>query len=165
MKKVCECSIPGRKWFSFIINLYLVFFFFSVSAALLRQITYGTIKIGIYQKIKRFFAEDIRRVYSSFIFCLKLIVLSYLEEKLHLNILNGMFSGALANSLANPTDLLKVGRIFNRMPRFEQNKLLDSYASTSSKCAWKTTVSGDDLDCKKRRCSGTLQCKFDDEVI
>jgi len=36
----------------------------SLSAALLRQITYGTIKIGIYQKIKRLFAEDIRRAYS-----------------------------------------------------------------------------------------------------
>ena len=33
---------------------------------------------------------------------------SFAEEKLYINVLNGMFSGALANALANPTDLLKV---------------------------------------------------------
>jgi hypothetical protein len=38
-------------------------FLFRVSAALLRQATYGTIKIGIYQKIKRIFADDIQRLY------------------------------------------------------------------------------------------------------
>jgi hypothetical protein len=32
----------------------------------------------------------------------------FIEEKLYINVLNGMFSGALANALANPTDLLKV---------------------------------------------------------
>ena len=40
----------------------LVFSVSRVSAALLRQATYGTIKIGIYQKIKRVFAADIRRM-------------------------------------------------------------------------------------------------------
>ena len=82
---------------------------YSVSAALLRQATYGTIKIGIYQRIKRVFAEDISRSYSP-------RSAKYddwkglhsLEEKLHINVLNGMFSGALANAIANPTDLLKV---------------------------------------------------------
>jgi len=44
-------------------NLYSFFLLSSVSAALLRQATYGTIKIGIYQKIKRLFAEDIQRLY------------------------------------------------------------------------------------------------------
>jgi hypothetical protein len=36
------------------------------------------------------------------------IILFFLEEKLYINVLNGMFSGALANAIANPTDLLKV---------------------------------------------------------
>jgi len=45
---------------NFLLNIY---FLFSVSAALLRQATYGTIKIGIYQKLKRIFADDIQRLY------------------------------------------------------------------------------------------------------
>lgn len=85
-----------------------------VSAALLRQITYGTIKIGIYQKIKRFFAEDIR------------------QEKLHLNILNGMFSGALANSLANPTDLLKI-RMQAHHPSVHGKRLFPAMISIAKK--------------------------------
>lgn len=36
------------------------------------------------------------------------------EEKLHINVCNGMFSGALANAIANPTDLLKVNRTKQR---------------------------------------------------
>lgn len=36
------------------------------------------------------------------------LMLFFLEEKLHINVLIGMFSGALANAIANPTDLLKV---------------------------------------------------------
>jgi hypothetical protein len=45
------------------LNYLLDSILFRVSAALLRQATYGTIKIGIYQKLKRVFAEDIRRLY------------------------------------------------------------------------------------------------------
>jgi len=81
---------------------------FSVSAALLRQATYGTIKIGIYQQLKRYFAEDIRRLYFKKFLLYNYI--NFIEEKLHINVLIGMLSGALANAMANPTDLLKVKR-------------------------------------------------------
>jgi len=80
---------------------------FRVSAALLRQVTYGTIKIGIYQHIKRLFADDIRRLYLKMNYFISLYIF-FVEEKLYLNVLNGMFSGALSNAIANPTDLLKV---------------------------------------------------------
>lgn len=86
----------------------LISFISSVSAALLRQATYGTIKIGIYQKIKRFFAADIRRTYFKRRDLFRENSSYFLEEKLYINVLNGMFSGALANAMANPTDLLKV---------------------------------------------------------
>ncbi len=110
----------------------ITFIICSVSAALLRQATYGTLKIGIYQKIKRFFAEDIRRLYleSNFSFSSSYF---FLEEKLYINVLNGMFSGALANAIANPTDLLKVKINKNEMYYWLVN--LDSYASESSKCS------------------------------
>lgn len=49
--------------FAMIIFMILFSPLTSVSAALLRQATYGTIKIGIYQRMKRIFAEDMRRVY------------------------------------------------------------------------------------------------------
>ncbi len=80
----------------------------SVSAALLRQATYGTIKIGIYQKIKRLFADDIQRLYFKRKLFYIIIQFFFIEEKLYINVLNGMFSGAFANAVANPTDLLKV---------------------------------------------------------
>jgi hypothetical protein len=44
-----------------------------------------------------------------------------------------MFSGALANAIANPTDLLKVKINKNEMYYWLVN--LDSYASESSKCS------------------------------
>jgi hypothetical protein len=40
-----------------------------------------------------------------------LISFFFLEEKLYVNVLSGMFSGSLANAIANPTDLLKVQSI------------------------------------------------------
>lgn len=85
-----------------------------VSAALLRQATYGTIKIGIYQRIKRIFAEDIS------------------QEKLHLNILNGMFSGALSNAIANPTDLLKI-RMQANHPSVQGKRLFPAMFSIAKK--------------------------------
>ncbi|CAF0979042.1 unnamed protein product [Rotaria magnacalcarata] len=85
-----------------------------VSAALLRQATYGTIKIGIYQKMKRLFADDIR------------------QEKLYINVLNGMFSGALANAIANPTDLLKI-RMQANHPSVQGKGLFTAMASIAKK--------------------------------
>ncbi|CAF3853376.1 unnamed protein product [Rotaria sp. Silwood2] len=85
-----------------------------VSAALLRQATYGTIKIGIYQKMKRLFADDIR------------------QEKLYINVLSGMFSGALANAIANPTDLLKI-RMQANHPSVQGKRLFSAMISIAKK--------------------------------
>jgi len=85
-----------------------------VSAALLRQATYGTIKIGIYQKMKRVFADDIR------------------QEKLYINVLNGMFSGAFANAIANPTDLLKI-RMQANHPSVQGKRLFPAMVSIAKK--------------------------------
>ncbi|CAF3940752.1 unnamed protein product [Rotaria sordida] len=87
---------------------------YRVSAALLRQATYGTIKIGIYQKLKRTFADDIR------------------QEKLYINVLNGMFAGAFANALANPTDLLKI-RMQANHPSVQGKRLFSAMISIAKK--------------------------------
>ncbi|CAF0720247.1 unnamed protein product [Rotaria sordida] len=88
--------------------------YYGVSAALLRQATYGTIKIGIYQKLKRTFADDIR------------------QEKLYINVLNGMFAGAFANALANPTDLLKI-RMQANHPSVQGKRLFSAMISIAKK--------------------------------
>ena len=62
----------------------------SVVPALLRQASYGTLKIGCYQSIKRAVTPDPR------------------DERLLTNVLAGMVSGAFAAAVANPTDVLKV---------------------------------------------------------
>lgn len=61
-----------------------------VVPALLRQASYGTLKIGCYQSIKRTMTPDPR------------------DERLLTNVLAGMVSGAFASAVANPTDVLKV---------------------------------------------------------
>ena len=61
-----------------------------VVPALLRQASYGTLKIGCYQSIKRTITPDPR------------------DERLLTNVLAGMVSGAFASAVANPTDVLKV---------------------------------------------------------
>ena len=61
-----------------------------MAPALLRQASYGTLKIGCYQSIKRAVSPDPH------------------EERLLTNVLAGMVSGAFASAVANPTDVLKV---------------------------------------------------------
>jgi solute carrier family 25 protein 14/30 len=58
-----------------------------ISPALLRQASYGTLKIGLYHYLKK---------------------LNPAEETLLMNVLAGMTSGAVASAIANPTDVLKV---------------------------------------------------------
>ncbi|CAB4017079.1 kidney mitochondrial carrier 1-like [Paramuricea clavata] len=62
----------------------------NVAPALLRQATYGTIKIGMYHGMKR------------------IIVKNPKDEKFYYNIICGVVAGAVAAALCNPTDLLKV---------------------------------------------------------
>ncbi|XP_072361052.1 brain mitochondrial carrier protein 1 [Scyliorhinus torazame] len=61
-----------------------------ISPALLRQASYGTIKIGTYQSLKRLFVS-----------CPQ-------EETLFVNVLCGILAGVISSSIANPTDVLKI---------------------------------------------------------
>ncbi|XP_041051242.1 brain mitochondrial carrier protein 1 [Carcharodon carcharias] len=61
-----------------------------ISPALLRQASYGTIKIGTYQTLKRLFVS-----------CPQ-------DETLLVNILCGILAGVVSSSIANPTDVLKI---------------------------------------------------------
>ncbi|OXB57969.1 hypothetical protein ASZ78_004291 [Callipepla squamata] len=63
-----------------------------IAPAMLRQASYGTIKIGTYQSLKRMFVEHPE------------------DETLMINVLCGILSGVISSSIANPTDVLKVMR-------------------------------------------------------
>ncbi|KAK2514260.1 hypothetical protein Q9233_015051, partial [Columba guinea] len=60
-----------------------------IAPAMLRQASYGTIKIGTYQSLKRMFVEHPE------------------DETLMINVLCGILSGVISSSIANPTDVLK----------------------------------------------------------
>ncbi|XP_037678194.1 brain mitochondrial carrier protein 1 isoform X2 [Choloepus didactylus] len=61
-----------------------------IAPALLRQASYGTIKIGIYQSLKRLFVERLE------------------DETLLINMICGVVSGVISSAIANPTDVLKI---------------------------------------------------------
>ncbi|XP_068600605.1 brain mitochondrial carrier protein 1-like [Brachionichthys hirsutus] len=61
-----------------------------ISPALLRQASYGTIKIGTYNSLKRLFVSRPE------------------DERLLINVFCGVVSGVFSSSLANPTDVLKI---------------------------------------------------------
>ncbi|NWT14742.1 KMCP1 protein, partial [Vireo altiloquus] len=61
-----------------------------IAPAMLRQASYGTIKIGTYQSLKRMFVEHPE------------------DETLMMNVLCGILSGVISSSIANPTDVLKI---------------------------------------------------------
>ncbi|XP_045199452.1 kidney mitochondrial carrier protein 1-like [Mercenaria mercenaria] len=61
-----------------------------IAPALLRQASYGTIKIGVYHYMKRSFAETEK------------------DESLPVNVFCGIVAGIVSSSVANPTDVLKV---------------------------------------------------------
>ncbi|XP_065644606.1 kidney mitochondrial carrier protein 1 isoform X2 [Hydra vulgaris] len=61
-----------------------------IKPALLRQATYGTIKIGLYHWIKKILVNDSK------------------NETLLSNMISGVSAGAISSSICNPTDVLKV---------------------------------------------------------
>ncbi|KTG33078.1 hypothetical protein cypCar_00004041 [Cyprinus carpio] len=61
-----------------------------ISPAVLRQASYGTIKIGTYNTLKKLFVSDPE------------------DETMVINVFCGVVSGVLSSSLANPTDVLKI---------------------------------------------------------
>ncbi|XP_061551023.1 kidney mitochondrial carrier protein 1-like isoform X3 [Phycodurus eques] len=63
---------------------------YRIAPATLRQASYGTIKIGTYQSLKRLLAERPQ------------------DETLATNALCGVLAGVVSSSIANPTDVLKI---------------------------------------------------------
>ncbi|XP_067109032.1 kidney mitochondrial carrier protein 1-like isoform X1 [Osmerus mordax] len=61
-----------------------------IAPAMLRQASYGTIKIGTYQSFKRLLVDRPE------------------DETLVTNVLCGVLSGVISSSIANPTDILKI---------------------------------------------------------
>ncbi|XP_046309990.1 kidney mitochondrial carrier protein 1 isoform X2 [Marmota monax] len=61
-----------------------------IAPAMLRQASYGTIKIGTYQSLKRLFVERPE------------------DETLLINVICGILSGVISSAIANPTDVLKI---------------------------------------------------------
>ncbi|XP_059858680.1 kidney mitochondrial carrier protein 1-like [Delphinus delphis] len=61
-----------------------------IAPAMSRQASYGTIKIGVYQSLKRLFVEHPE------------------DETLLINIVCGILSGVISSTIANPTDVLKI---------------------------------------------------------
>ncbi|XP_021570163.1 kidney mitochondrial carrier protein 1 isoform X1 [Carlito syrichta] len=61
-----------------------------IAPAMLRQASYGTIKIGTYQSLKRLFVERPE------------------DETLPVNVICGILSGVISSAIANPTDVLKI---------------------------------------------------------
>ncbi|XP_028671806.1 brain mitochondrial carrier protein 1 [Erpetoichthys calabaricus] len=61
-----------------------------ISPALLRQASYGTIKIGTYQTMKRLFVSRPE------------------DETMIINVFCGVVSGVISSAIANPTDVLKI---------------------------------------------------------
>ncbi|NWQ84129.1 UCP5 protein, partial [Columbina picui] len=69
-----------------------------IAPALLRQASYGTIKIGIYQSLKRLFVDRME------------------DETLLINVICGVVSGVISSAIANPTDVLKVRSASGQRP-------------------------------------------------
>ena len=61
-----------------------------IALAMLRQASYGTIKIGTYQSLKPLFVEHPE------------------DETLLINVVCGILSGVISSSIANPVDVLQI---------------------------------------------------------
>lgn len=66
-----------------------------ISAAVLRQVCYGSLKFGTYYTMKNFFVS---KFYHD----------EHGNENLFINVSCAAFSGAFSSAIANPTDVLKV---------------------------------------------------------
>lgn len=81
-----------------------------LAAAVLRQATYGTIKIGVYHTTKRMISPDPK------------------HEKLATNVGCGILAGVVSSSLANPTDVLKI-RMQAKNETFARMGLIASFVN------------------------------------
>lgn len=80
LKEVLEHSVPS-------------FIFRRIRPALLRQASYGTLKIGCYHMFKRLTVENPE------------------DETLLVNVICGVSAGILSSAVCTPTDVLKVNEV------------------------------------------------------
>ncbi|GFR13190.1 kidney mitochondrial carrier protein 1 [Trichonephila clavata] len=93
-----------------------------IKPALLRQATYGTIKIGIYYSLKG------------------VIIKNPHDETLFKNVLCGITAGVIGSSIANPTDVLKVRLQAEKQAYAQKGMLrcfLDIYKTEGVKGLWR----------------------------
>ncbi|XP_023209577.1 kidney mitochondrial carrier protein 1-like [Centruroides sculpturatus] len=100
-----------------------LFVFGRIRPALLRQATYGTIKIGIYYSLKHTLVRDPH------------------EETLLKNVICGIMAGVISSSIANPTDVLKIrmqaqNKNFNKKGMI--NCFLEMYKNEGIKGLWRS---------------------------
>ncbi|XP_059993052.1 brain mitochondrial carrier protein 1 isoform X3 [Lagenorhynchus albirostris] len=95
-----------------------------IAPALLRQASYGTIKIGIYQSLKRLFVERLE------------------DETLLINMICGVVSGVISSTIANPTDVLKI-RMQAQGSLFQGSMIgsfIDIYQQEGTRGLWRGVV-------------------------
>ncbi|XP_061454262.1 brain mitochondrial carrier protein 1 isoform X3 [Rhineura floridana] len=95
-----------------------------IAPALLRQASYGTIKIGIYQSLKRLFVDRLE------------------DETLLINVICGVVSGVISSAIANPTDVLKI-RMQAQGSLFQGGMIgsfIDIYQQEGTRGLWRGVV-------------------------
>ncbi|XP_070614421.1 brain mitochondrial carrier protein 1 isoform X2 [Erythrolamprus reginae] len=121
-----------------------------IAPALLRQASYGTIKIGIYQSLKRLFVNRLegpgQRVTRSLWRVLRVLscVMFFLiaDETLLINVICGVISGVISSALANPTDVLKI-RMQAQGSLFQGGMIgsfIDIYQQEGTRGLWRGVV-------------------------
>lgn len=96
--------------------------FNGLKPALVRQATYGTLKMTMYQHFKERFANKKMRGD-------------------HVNLISAAASGALSSALCNPTDLVKV-RLQGGDPKFQYRGMTDAFSSIVRLEGWKGLYKG-----------------------
>ncbi|KAL7979455.1 hypothetical protein Chor_004613 [Crotalus horridus] len=121
-----------------------------IAPALLRQASYGTIKIGIYQSLKRLFVDRLEGPGQTVTRSLwrLLRVLGYItffliaDETLLINVICGVISGVISSALANPTDVLKI-RMQAQGSLFQGGMIgsfIDIYQQEGTRGLWRGVV-------------------------
>jgi len=96
--------------------------FNGLKPALVRQATYGTLKMTMYQHFKERFAH--KKLRGEYV-----------------NLLSAAASGALSSAMCNPTDLIKV-RLQGGDPKFQYRGMTDAFTSIVKLEGWKGLYKG-----------------------
>lgn len=96
--------------------------FSGLKPALVRQATYGTLKMTMYQYFKeKFFHKNMKREYT--------------------NIISAVVSGALSSAICTPTDLIKV-RLQGGDPKFQYRGMMHAFISIIKLEGWSGLYKG-----------------------